>query len=70
MIQSQSCNFATMAQDMVVNNEDQKALIKANIYMEVNIKTKRQMKKISNFLKSKKLGVLTYAKFKIKIGMC
>jgi hypothetical protein len=38
--------------------------------MEVNIKTKRQMKKISNFKRSKNLGILTYAKFNIKIGMC
>jgi len=36
MLQSQSNNFANMAQDMVVNNEDKKTLIKEKI--EVNIK--------------------------------
>jgi hypothetical protein len=35
MLQSQSNNFANMAQDMVVNNEDQKTFIKENL--EVNI---------------------------------
>jgi len=36
MLQSQSNNFANMAQDMVINNEDQRTLIKEKL--EVNIK--------------------------------
>ncbi len=46
MLQSQSNIFITMAREMVVNNVDQRALIKAN--MEVSKLKKRQMR-FNNF---------------------
>ncbi len=55
MLQSQSNNFATMAQEMMVNNANQRFLIKAN--MEVKINKKRHVK-FNNFKTIKDLGVL------------
>lgn len=64
MLLSQFNSFATMAWEMVVNNKDQRTLIKAK--MKVNIKMKEHMR--LNILKiTKDLRVLTNVEFTTKV---
>jgi hypothetical protein len=57
-------SFATMAREMVVNNKNQRTLIKAK--MKVSIEMKKHIR--LNILKTTKdLGVLTTVEFKTKV---
>jgi hypothetical protein len=53
-----------MAREMHVNNEDQRALIKAK--MKVSLKKKRQFR-FNNLKAIRDMGVWTYVEFKDKV---